>query len=473
MRKLRNYIGLLIIPFCMLLLSCEDDKDYDAIDTSADETVLLSIKILNAGADGNEVVVGTVDENKKEISFPRIAPETDLTQLRFEAEVSDRALLDSVSYNFSVAEGESQIKKIVSVVNGLRKREYLVTLRLRVPVFGADFTQPTLYDHSAASNIYSSFTGALTRGSAFDGEHVLVVTRAAIGSHLLKVSDLKNNTINPIVLNMTGVSLGTFVVHSGALANKHVYIANLSGGLASPLKLYYWETPTSAPETILNIDKNTIPGSGVRHGDNMSVNVDKDGNGFIYFGDNAATQILRFTVTNHKTISNPTILPTFAGAKATAYMSFNRVGETSDYIFTGFYAPIAAASEAGAISYSMNAASTPERGSDARVITFNGERYLIMCTAARSGSDAVVFYVYNITKGGNTVEAMKEFDARIDKSPDYQFSLAGPVNTSPATQTGWYIEKDADGNDDKLMLYAASCDAGFVIMEFSKKIPED
>jgi hypothetical protein len=458
----------------MMMLSCEDDKDYDAIDTSADETVIYSIKLLNAGIDGDEVIDGIVDENTKEITLTRrVAPETDLTKLRFEAKVSDRASLDSVTYNFSVSEGESQRKRVISVVNGLRKREYFVTVRLRVPVFGADFLLPTVYDHSAASNIYPTFTGALTRGSAFDGEHVLIVTRAAAGCHLLKVSDLKNNKIAPINLDMTGVSLGTFTVHSGALANKHVYIANLSGGLASPLKLYYWETPTSVPETILNIDKNTIPGSGARHGDNMSVNIDKNGNGFIFFGDNAATQVLRFTVTNHKTISNPTILPTFAGAKATAYMSYNRVDGTADYIFTGFYAPIALVNESGSVTYTMNAASTPERGSDARVISFNGERYLIMCTAARTGSDVVVFYVYNLSKGETTAEAMQLFDARVDKSPDYQFSLAGPVNTSPATQTGWYIEKDADGNDDKLYLYAASSDAGFTIFEFPKKIPED
>ena len=203
----------------------------------------------------------------------------------------------------------------------------------------------------------------------------------------------------------------------------------------------------------------------------MSVNIDKSGNGYIYFGDNAATSILRFSVSNHKNITNPTLLPSIAGAKATAWMSFNRVEDTADYVFTGFYAPIMLANESAGITYTMGATSVPERGSDARIIKFNEERYLIMCTAARDASkDAPpTVYVYNITKGSTALEAMQLFDAREDKSPDFTYSLGGPANTNPATQTGWYIEKDKEGKDNKLYLYAASCDAGFVIFEFPKK----
>lgn len=471
MRKLKKYIGLLIIPFCISLFSCGDD-DPKNID-SQDEVVIYSMKILNAGADGSTVIEGKVDEYMKEISFPRLDISTDFSKIKVDATVSEKAWLESDVFDFSMGEEDPQLTKTIKVYNGTRMREYFMTLRKNIPVYGADFKKGTMYDHSVASgSVYPTFTSALTRGSAFDGEHVLIVTRHATGSHLLKVSDLKNNTVSPISLNLTGVTGGTFPVHSGALVNGRVYIANLSGGLVSPLKIYYWDNPSSEPH-VTTFDKNTIPGSGVRHGDNMSVNVDENGNGYIYFGDNAATQILRFTVTNYTTINNPTILPTFAGAKATAYMSFNRVGATSDYIFTGFYAPIAVANEAGGVLYTMNASSTPEKGSDARVITFNGERYLIMCTAARSGSDPTVFYVYNITKGETTIEALQLFDARTDKSPDFEFSLGGPVNTSPATQTGWYVEKDNDGKDHKLYLYAATCDAGFVICEFPIKSQED
>lgn len=476
MKHFKKYIGLLIIPFCISLLSCSDDDD-TVDDNSPDQTVIYSIKILNAGVyTPDSIVEGVVDEYTKEISFPRLSPLLDLSALKFEAVVSDRASLDASTYDFTVAEGEAQRKKIISVVNGKRAREYNVTIRLNIPVFGANFLKGTVYDYSSTSgSIYPDFTGTLTRGSAFDGEYVLIVSRfGGTRPHLLKVSDLKNKVIAPINLDVTNVIGGTFPIHSGALANGHVYIADLSGGLASPLKIYYWDTPASTPQVILNIDKNTIPGSGLRHGDNMSVNIDSNGNGYIYFGDNAATQILRFTVTNHTTVSQPTILPTFAGTKATAYMSYNRIENTSDYIFTGLYAPVALANESGTISYTMDVESTPERGSDARVLTFNKERYLIMCTAARTtGDNPPGLFVYNLTRGSSVKEAMELFDARADKAADYSYSLGGPINSSPATQTGYYIEKDDDGNDSKLYLYAASCDAGFTIFEFPIKTQED
>lgn len=116
----------------------------------------------------------------------------------------------------------------------------------------------------------------------------MVVSRAT-QPHLLKVSDLKKGEINPILLDLTGVSGGTFSYNMGALSNGHVYLSSLSGAKASPLKIYHWETPDSQPETIANINVGSISGAGNRHGDNASYNIDENGNGFIFFGDNAAT----------------------------------------------------------------------------------------------------------------------------------------------------------------------------------------
>lgn len=45
----------------------------------------------------------------------------------------------------------------------------------------------------------------------------------------------------------------------------------------------------------------------------------------------------------------------------------------------------------------------------------------------------------------------------------------GPTNPAPSTQTDWYIKRDANGNDKALILYAASTDAGFVLIKFPKK----
>ncbi|HTG57696.1 MAG TPA: DUF4623 domain-containing protein, partial [Niabella sp.] len=385
-RLLLPVIALIILSACQKELPQNQDSD--------DAVLLESIRIVNAGENGNQVVEGTVDESQKTVSFPRLDTATNFDALRFEATLSNGAALDKDSYPFTFGEGESSKSEIIKVVNNKRFREYRVTIRLNVPVFGADFTKPQIFDYTnneLGNTLYPTFTSLLTRGSGFDGQNVLIVTRAAAGSHLLKVADLRENKINPLTLNLTGVSGGTFPVNVGAQVNGHTYIANLSGSQASPFKIYHWTNPSDAPDVLVNLNIASIPGAGLRHGDNMSVNLDANGNGFIYFGDNAVSKILRLKVTGYTTVTEPTVLPNSSGA--TFVMSFNRVGNTGDYIFTGYEAPIRVASESAGISYTLGSTSVPLRGSDARVIEFNGERYLLLTTAARSGSDPCVLYM--------------------------------------------------------------------------------
>lgn len=470
--EIKSFKYYLLLPLAVMVIIFSCQKDFPKNVESPDEVVLKSIKITNAGANGNEVVEGTIDETNKTISFPRLDTLTDFSKLEFDITASDGAKLEKENYSVSYNEGESSKTIVLKLVNNKRFREYLATLRLMIPVYGADFNKPKIYDNTnneLGNPIYPTFVSLLTRGSGFDGEHVLIVTRAAQGSHLLKVSDLKNNEIKPIPLNLTGVSGGTFPVNVGAQINGHTYIANLSGLYG--MKIYHWTNPEEEPDLILSTDPVSIPDAGARHGDNMSVNLDGEGNGFIYFGDNAVKSILRFTVTGYTTISDPVVLPNASGSSYC--MSFNRVGNTGDYIYTGYDAPIRVANESAVISYALPNNAVPLRGSDARVINFNNERYLILTTAARSGSDPVVLNIYDITKGSSTTEALQLFEQRADKSPVFQYSLLGPANASPSTQTGWHVTKDADGKDKTLTIYTASADAGFVIVDFPVKTLDD
>lgn len=470
LKYITSKIGLLATFMVLLTLaSCKDDYP-EALDTSSNVTVLNSIKIVNAGQAGNTVLEGVVDEVAKTVSFPRIDPATNFANLKFEANLSAGAKLSQESYSVAFGEGESEKVIVVKISNAPRFREYLVKLRLKVPVFGADFTKPTTYDFTAnplGNPIYDAFTGALTRGSGFDGEYVLVPRREA--PHLLKVDELKAGTINKIPLNMTGVIQGTFVLNMAAQVNGHSYIANLSGNTAaSPLKIYHWTNPNNAPDVIANINVGTIANAGIRHGDNFSAALDNQGNGYFFFGDNAGTKVLRFDVAAYTTVSNPTVL-TIPIAGAGSWTSFSRIGNTSEYIFTGHDAPVALVSESGSPSFTMSRTAIPIRASDARVIYFNGERYLIVTTAARTGSEATNFLVYDITKGDNVKDALTNLNNQPTTNPVFQYSLMGPVNTSPSSQTGFYVKKDGAGNDVSLMLYSGASDAGFVFFEFGKK----
>jgi len=474
-RLLTTFVGLLAIT------SCKDDLP-EPLDTSSNATVLNSIKIVNAGVNGTTVLQGVVNEDEKTVSFPRIDPETDFSKLKFEASVSTGAKLEQEVFPITFEEGQTEKVIVMKVMNSPRFREYLVKLRLKVPVFGADFEKGTTYDFTSnplGNPIYDAFTGALTRGSGFDGQQVLIVRREGTATqtpHLLNVDELKNGVINKILLNTSGITGGTYAVNMGAQVNGRTYIANLSGGQTSPLKVYYWTNPSAAPQLIANLNVSTITNAGVRHGDNFSVSLDDQGNGYFFFVDNAGGKVLRLDVTNYTTVTNPSVFVTpvtVATVGTGAWSTYNRIGNTSEYLFTGHEAPIVLASEGGAASFTMSKTAIPIRSSDARVVYFNEERYLIVTTAARGPGDFTNFMVYDITKGANVKDALTNLNNLPTVTPVFNYSLMGPVNGSPASQTGFYVKKDAQGKDEKLMLYSAASDAGFVFFEFGKKVASD
>ena len=89
MYKLIRNIGFAAVSLGLGMASCDEDDPKSHIEPY--DTELLSIKILNAGANGDKVVEGTIDEAKKTINFPRLDVETDLSALSIEAELSEGA----------------------------------------------------------------------------------------------------------------------------------------------------------------------------------------------------------------------------------------------------------------------------------------------------------------------------------------------------------------------------------------------
>lgn len=464
-----NILKTILATFCLLLVSCGDD--YPSAPDSSYPTDVLTIKITNAGVSGDETVVGTVDEVNKIINFPRLDPATNFSALKVEATLSGEAQLEQTVFDFSMDEEDAFKTLLLRVKNHSRYKDYFIRVRKRIPVYGADFEQPSVYNY-AGDNVYAEYKSLLTRCADFDGTYVLVMSRAS-QPHLLKVSDLKNGTLNRTNLDLTGVVGGTYKYNMGALANGHVYAATLSGSKASPLKIYYWETPASTPEVIANINVAEVPDAGNRHGDNMSLNIDKNGNGFIFFGDNASTKILRLTVTNHKVVDAPAVFPSNgnAGLSTTVF----RVEETSLYLWSGLRMPVTLTDESVSPKYALNKDNTAPEGVASRIFTFNNSRYLMMCPAAHGGASKATpgIFVYDISKGSTVQEALELFDASDNHAPVYTFFLSGSGNAAGIAQTNYYIEKDAQGKDMKLYLFASRTDSGFAIAEFSKKQEED
>ena len=472
MMKHINNIGLMVVALlcCYVFTACGDDYPTSTVDPY--ETELLAIKILNAGPDGNRVVEGTIDEENKIINFPRLEVESNFSALRVEATLSQGAHLKDSVFDFSMDEADAYKTLILRVMNQKRYKDYFMKIRKKIPVFGADFDKPSVYNFSG-DKVYDSYKSLLTRCADFDGEHVLVVTRSETKPHLLKVSDLKEGKINPIKLDLTGVSGGTFPYNTGALSGGHIYLASLSGGHASPLKIYYYETPTSAPELIADINVGKIEGAGNRHGDAMTLNLDESGNGYIFFPDNGAKEVLRFTVKNFKTISDPMVIP--HKMDVTTFNSIYRIENSSDYLWAGIRTPIMLTDANLTVNYSMKKDNFPLESIAPRIFTFNKSRYLITCTAGLGGSTKAkpTLSVYDISKGNTVKEALEIFDKGENHNPVYSFILGGSGNGAPGTQTNYYIEKDANGKDAKLYIFASRANSGFVISEFPVKVAED
>lgn len=469
MYKLIRNIGFVAVLLGFGLVSC--DEDYPKSHIAPYDTELLSIKIVNAGADGKAVVEGTIDEANKTINFPRLDVETNFSALSFEAELSEGAELQNSTMDFSMDEETADKTLILRIVNNKRYKEYLVKVRKRIPVYGADFEKPEVYNFSG-DNIYSDYADAAsTRCASYDGEYVLVVSRKTT-PHLLKVSDLKKGVIDPINLDKTGVTGGTFSYNMGALTNGHVYLSSLSGGQTSPFKIYYWETPTSQPEVIADINVANISGAGNRHGDNASYNIDEKGNGSIFFGDNAATEFLKVPVSNHKTIDVGGIRVLPSKSDATMVTNVYRIGSTDQYLWSGVRVPVTLVNESLGEVYTS---SIKGEAVAPRIINFNGERYLMVCTAGQGSASTatIALEIYDLTKGGTIEEALRKFDESDNHNPIYQFKLGGSGNGNALAQTDYYIEKDANGKDTKLCVFASRTGSGFVICEFPIKQEEE
>lgn len=470
-------IGWFVCALSVSLVSCDEDlpKAQDLEGTSGIyDTEIHAIRITNAGAEGNKVVEGSIDEENKTINFPRLDVQTNFSALAFEADLSKGAVLKEPVMDFTMDEETAEKTSILRIVNNNRYKEYFVKIRKRMPVFGADFEQPTVYNFSG-DQIYADFSDAgSTRCASYDGEHVLVVSRAT-KPHLLKVSDLKQGKINKIELNLTGVSGGTFPYNMGSIVKGRVYLSTLSGAPASPFKIYYWDNPTDvskAPVVAANINVATIEGAGARHGDNASYNIDEDGNGYIFFGDNKATSFMRVPVSNYETIDQSQIRIFPSRSDATMVTNVCRIGNTDKYLWGGVRVPVTLVDEGVSPIYQSSIAG---EAVSPKVVEFNKERYLVVCTAGFGGASkaSIALEVYNITKGATIEEALQNFDEGENHNPVYQFKLGGSGNANALAQTDFYIEKDEQGNDVKLCLFAARTGSGFVICEFPIKKEED
>ncbi|HJD91711.1 DUF4623 domain-containing protein [Bacteroides coprosuis] len=464
MKKYIKHMGLIIAPLLFTIYSCSSSDN--EMNTVKYKTVIEEISITNGGIDGNTEIKGKIDENKKTIAFPRLDPKTDLSAIKFKATLSSGALLDKETYNFTLKEGETEDTQVIKVLNDTRYREYFATIRIIAPVFGGDFNKAKLFENCVSGkNVYPHFSAGSTRGTDFNEKYALIVSRhGGINPHLLKTEDILANKLdNPIMLNTEGISGGTFPISAGRVFQDKVYITNMAGNI---IKVYYWSTPQAKPEVIFEKDISEA-GEGGRFGDSMDMYIDKDGNGYIFFENNASNKIRRIKVSNFKNIGGIDIIypKGSSGEAGGQYFSFTKVEGTPYYIYTGFDAALMLVDEGGNLVTKVTAVS--KRINQARVINFNQKRYLVGVTAARYSADsAQSVYVYDITNGETITDALELLNAN-EYKPVFEKAFGADATTSPGTNCGAAVV------NNKLCIFGAADAQGFILVEVPIAEPEE
>ncbi len=364
------------------------------------------------------------------------------------------------------------------------------------PTPGADIAAAVVHDFSVATgNAPAEFAAENTRGTDFDGEHVLVVSRNDDGSafpHLYKVSDLlADNAGNKIALNTTGIEGGTHVVSSGSLNHGHIYICNLTTALSTvdPLKVYHYADANAAPEVwswdgVLSVtEEGDTIGAPARLGDNISVNIDESGNGYAFFcgQEGSAEKVYRVQITNFNQFSNPTEI--ILDVPFPYYGYINEVPEAGQYIFKSHYmavirlmdangTPLMEDVELDATESGLN----PRGGVDPHVIMFNRGRYLVFSTPYNNGKRIGAgpgLFVQDITDGVDTKAALIKwsemlYDEEYFWEPTYHYSLDPSQPDANTTVDACAAQCNAAEVDGKLVVFTAATKAGFALIEFPK-----
>lgn len=317
--------------------------------------------------------------------------------------------------------------------------------------------------------------GGFTRIASFDGKYVALFSRhPSVGDKRVVLYDYRElgNSPAPILLKNDILDGGLFKIVSGRMKGDKTYACNLGTTAEHPLKIYYWAdaNPNTEAEVLVDVKlDNWIE----RFGDNMSIDIDDNGNGYIFIPQHfwaGTSRILRWKVTNFNKVDRQKpeeIYLANSDLYGGNWPTFNRINEENTYVLNGYYKVPAVMTLDGKLKVTNEDVSNRFREMhDVFVVNFNRGRYLI---GIRILQEIAQFVMYDISGGASTEEALTIFYQMnsLESVPvpiySFDFGSQNPNGGQPIGSVGWAII------DGKLVIMTAAANKGFAVIEFAKK----
>jgi hypothetical protein len=265
--------------------------------------------------------------------------------------------------------------------------------------------------------------------------------------------------------------------NAGWLRNGNVYMLGLTALIpGSTFRVYHWNTanPVSLATRLQDFSTTgpdgppadaTPPTGAFSRYDMFNVELDDNGNGFIFAKANTGPGFMRLRVNNYTNVSDLQYYATqtHAGTWATFTMI---EGSQDEFLYSGHQGPVRLISPTGNTLYTMTAFAN-NAGVCPRIFYFNGERYLATMTAPTGG-----MHVYNITRGESIQQALEIFDGL--EAPSRRdllaFNLSGPLEGLNVSLQMSVVKDEAN---DKVYIIGSAPTTGFAIFEIPAATDHD
>ncbi|MDH6308893.1 hypothetical protein M2451_001649 [Dysgonomonas sp. PFB1-18] len=354
-----------------------------------------------------------------------------------------------------------------------RTDEYAIEF-IYIPPVGADFDNKIIHDFTSGANKFPNYGGATTRGQgSIDADRVVIPLVDRI-EYVPLASLLAGNLSGKAVSKTYS---GTYEITNAFAFNGYYYSTPLLAW-GSGYHVRCWTDLSADPVVTGRFDITS------RYGDGSTMQLDENGNGYVFSYKNDFTYLLRGEVTNYTTIGNHTLVPISNISPIDGqlgHMYLNAVRDHSVYGGVGNLNEYTVV-QAGKLSMrnrDMNelffmplGGAIPAASLYACVFYYNNARYLGIVSGSRSANPPIGISVdiYDITNGDSTQQALEIFKAN-PSGPIFSHNMGVYSHDGVATY-GATLATTTNRTGDKLYIMAIAGNSGIIIIELPKKVDD-